>query len=145
MGSGFSIGRIDGSAATEHVALDRDVAAVALGAGDDSLTLGLPEQTGIVYGGNYDGGAGNDALRFASIGPVTVGGEGYDIATVGVLRQGSYTLAAGTLTGFERLEATSPLNLVGGSFAFDEVAAGSVTIAADAALAAGAQAARIAT
>ena len=229
-GGSFSIGHIHGSEAAEAVVLDHEATAIVLGGGDDSLMLGLPDQTDIAYRGTFDGGTGNDALRFASTGPVVIGGlvsgferislssnalvvegtlnraddvlaftsdqaqflrvgltgvlngtvdigagndvlelglgarltgrvnlgggndrfrdiegssgrgvidggEGYDIATVGAGLQGSYTLAAGRLTGFERLEAATSLNLVGGSFDFDEVAAGSITIAAESALA----------
>lgn len=67
--AGFTIGRIDGSAGAERVTLDGDVAAIALGDGDDLLTLG-----GASAAGFYDGGVGTDALVFRTAGPLTLTG-----------------------------------------------------------------------
>ncbi|VWX53233.1 hypothetical protein NOVOSPHI9U_420476 [Novosphingobium sp. 9U] len=83
--------------------LDRNVAAVALGDGDDSLTLGLPDQTGVVYDGTFDGGAGNDVLRFASTGRVTIGGTvagfvSMSLASNELVVEGTLDLAGDMLT-----------------------------------------------
>ncbi len=68
--AGYSVGALTGSAAAETVMVDGDIASVSLGAGDDSLTLGTTRATG-----RYDGGAGNDVLRFGSLAPVTLAGS----------------------------------------------------------------------
>ncbi len=115
----FTIGRIDGSATAESLTLDRYVASVVLGAGNDSLTLNAGQQASTTFNGAYDGG------------------EGYDILTVGAPGQGTYTLG-GTVIGFERLDAASSLNLAGSSnFAFDQVGiSASLTVTSGASLAA---------
>lgn len=85
---GFTIGRVDGSHAAEQVVLDGDAALVALGAGNDALSLGSA-----TLAGRYDGGTGSNALRFAAQGPVTL---------------------TGTATGFETLSlAGGELNVAG--------------------------------
>ena len=79
--AGYTIGRIGGSAGSEQVVLDGDVAAVALGGGDDSLTLTLPTLTAA---GVYDGGAGLDTLVFNASGPITLAGTiaGFESVTL---------------------------------------------------------------
>ncbi len=97
--AGYTVGAVTGSAAAETLRVDGDVASVSLGAGDDSLTLGTTRATG-----RYDGGAGNDTLRFGALAPVTL---------------------TGTATGFEQvvlagdaLTVTGTLGTAGTSLAF---------------------------
>lgn len=73
--AGHTIGRISGGDAAEVVSLDADVALVALGGGDDSLTLSAAQ-----LAGTYAGGAGADTVHFTSTAPVTVAGalSGFD-------------------------------------------------------------------
>lgn len=107
-----SVGRIDGSALDETLALDGAVGPASLGAGDDALTI-----AGGALAGQYDGGAGNDSAT--------------------LILANDYTLRPGTLTGFERLASLGApsLTLAGGAMAFDSVSiAGDLTIAADASL-----------
>ncbi|WP_294327888.1 autotransporter outer membrane beta-barrel domain-containing protein [uncultured Sphingomonas sp.] len=86
--NGFSLGNVTGSDGAEQLRVDGDVVSVALGAGDDLLALGTQ-----LARGRYDGGAGNDALRFANAGAVTL---------------------AGTATGFEQVVLTGgALNITG--------------------------------
>ncbi|MDF0490979.1 autotransporter outer membrane beta-barrel domain-containing protein [Sphingomonas sp. H39-1-10] len=201
---GFTIGRIDGSDGVETVAIDGDVAAVSLGGGNDTLSLGAT-----TLAGRYDGGNGNDTLDLTARAPVlltgsavhfetislaggaltvagTLGsggttlafGDGAQALTVatggtlaGVIDLGSgddsftlarggtlagtvaggagtdtvtldfangFTLASGTLTGFERLiaQGNGTLTLSGGAFGYTTATiAGDLTIAADATLA----------
>ncbi|MEG3178457.1 autotransporter outer membrane beta-barrel domain-containing protein [Sphingomonas sp. RB3P16] len=98
---GFRVGAVTGSDAAETLAVDGDVASVALGGGDDQLSLGTTRAAG-----RYDGGTGNDLLRFTATGPVTL---------------------AGSATGFERvllagsaLTVTGTLGAVGAPLAFGD-------------------------
>ncbi|MCP8890978.1 autotransporter outer membrane beta-barrel domain-containing protein [Sphingomonas faeni] len=68
--AGHRIGSLTGSDAAETVVVDGDLANVSLGGGDDQLSLGTT-----VAMGRYDGGTGNDLLRFATTGPVTLAGS----------------------------------------------------------------------
>lgn len=96
--NGYTLGRIDGSGAAEQVVLDADVAAVSLGAGDDSLSLKT-----LTLAGVYAGGAGTDAFRVTASGPVTLTGNltgfetltlsGQDITVAGTLGIAGDTLA----------------------------------------------------
>lgn len=86
---GFSIGRIDGSAAAEQVRLDGDIGIASLGAGNDSLELAAT-----TLAGRYDGGEGIDALHLAADGPVTL---------------------TGIATGFETLSLTSNILTIAGT------------------------------
>ncbi|WP_457353398.1 autotransporter outer membrane beta-barrel domain-containing protein [Sphingomonas sp. UYP23] len=74
---GFTVGRIDGSAASEKVSVDGDVALVALGGGDDTLALGTTTAAG-----RYDGGTGTDTLRFTATTPVTLSGVATGFETI---------------------------------------------------------------
>lgn len=87
---GHTLGRIDGSAAAEHVALDGDIAAVALGAGDDSLSLATLSLAGI-----YVGGTGTDAFNVTAVGPVTLTGSLTGFETLAM--NGDALTVAGTL------------------------------------------------
>lgn len=87
--SGHALGRIDGSASAEHVALDGDIATVALGAGDDSLSLAT-----LSLAGTYVGGTGTDAFNVTAVGPVTL---------------------TGSLTGFETLAMNGDTLTVAGA------------------------------
>ncbi|WP_242153167.1 autotransporter outer membrane beta-barrel domain-containing protein [Sphingomonas sp. BAUL-RG-20F-R05-02] len=87
---GFTIGRIDGSAAAESASVDGDVAAASLGGGDDTLALGAT-----TLAGRYDGGDGTDVLRLTANGPVTLTGTATHFETVS-LANGTLTIA-GTL------------------------------------------------
>lgn len=85
---GFTVGRVIGSEAAETLAVDGDLAAVDLGRGNDLLSLGAPRAAG-----RYEGGAGNDLLRFTATGPVVL---------------------AGSATGFEQIDlAGNALTLTG--------------------------------
>ncbi|KHL25464.1 hypothetical protein PK98_01845 [Croceibacterium mercuriale] len=83
--STFSIGAITGSNLVEQVVLAGDVASVALGGGDDMLTLSVAAPTG-----RYDGGAGTDLLRLTNPGTTVLRGSVAGFETVAV--------SAGTLT-----------------------------------------------
>lgn len=86
--NGFSLGSVTGSDAAEQLRVDGDVVSVVLGAGDDLLALGTQ-----LARGRYDGGTGNDTLRFTHVGAVTL---------------------AGTATGFEQVVLTGgALNITG--------------------------------
>ena len=87
--AGFTVGRIDGSAAAERVTLDGDVGAVSLGAGDDVLSLGATTAAG-----RYDGGPGSDLLRFTAPGAITL---------------------TGTVAGFENLSLAGNVLVVAGT------------------------------
>ncbi len=97
--AGYRVGAVTGSAAAETLSVDGDIASVSLGAGDDGLTLGTTRAAG-----RYDGGAGNDTLRFGALAPVTL---------------------AGTATGFEQvalaggaLTVTGTLGTAGAALTF---------------------------
>ncbi|WP_197075391.1 autotransporter domain-containing protein [Sphingomonas sp. Ag1] len=66
----FSVGRVSGSDAAETLVVDGDIAAINLGGGDDVLSLGAARGAG-----RYEGGAGNDVLRFTATGPVELAGS----------------------------------------------------------------------
>jgi len=86
--AGYTVGAVTGSAAAETLSVAGDIASISLGAGDDRLTLGTTRATG-----RYDGGAGNDTVRFDALTPVTL---------------------AGSATGFEQVElASSALTVEG--------------------------------
>lgn len=88
--NGYTLGRIEGSAAAEQVVLDADIVAVSLGAGDDSLSLATPTLAGV-----YAGGAGIDAFHVTASGPVTLTGNltGFETLTL----SGQNITVAGTL------------------------------------------------
>ncbi|MEP9402163.1 autotransporter outer membrane beta-barrel domain-containing protein [Sphingomonas sp. VNH70] len=67
---GNRVGTIQGSDASEWVAIDGDASVVALAGGDDRLSLGTANAVG-----GYDGGTGNDLLTFANTGAVTLTGR----------------------------------------------------------------------
>lgn len=85
---GHFVGRIAGSDGQERLRLTGDVSHVNLGGGDDALVLDL-----IQAAGRYDGGTGDDRLRFTVQGPVTL---------------------AGTATGFERIDLAGKALVVTG-------------------------------
>lgn len=66
----YGIGSVTGTGAAETLTVDGDLASVALGAGDDALSIGTTTAAG-----RYDGGAGNDLLRFTATGPVVLSGN----------------------------------------------------------------------
>jgi len=113
--NGFTIGRIDGSAAAEQVVLDSDVAALSLNGGDDALALGMANAAG-----QYDGGQGTDILRFTNAGPVTLSGTATAFERV-------------SLTGGE-LHVAGTLGSAGNALAFAD-GEQSLTIASGGALA----------
>lgn len=97
--NGYTIGSVLGSEGADSFITDGDVARVALGAGNDLLSLGATRLAGL-----YNGGEGTDTLRFTATGPVTL---------------------AGTATGFEQVALTGnaltiagTLGTVGASLAF---------------------------
>ena len=107
---GFSVGRIEGSSAGEQVSVDGDVAAVSLGAGDDTLSLGTTSASG-----HYDGGDGTDRLRFTEASQVTFSGEAKGFETVAA--NGDLTIAAGATLTTQQLifgSADSRLVIAGG-------------------------------
>jgi hypothetical protein len=85
--AGFTPGPIVGGDGAERVSIDGDVSSVALNGGNDSLALG-----GNLFAGSYSGGSGTDTLRFADAGPVRL---------------------TGTVTGFETISLTGPLEVAG--------------------------------
>ncbi|WP_010183454.1 autotransporter outer membrane beta-barrel domain-containing protein [Sphingomonas sp. PAMC 26605] len=87
---GFRVGAVTGSDAAEALAVDGDVASVALGGGDDQLSLGTTRAAG-----RYDGGTGNDLLRFTAMGPVTLSGSATGFERV--LLTGNALTVTGTL------------------------------------------------
>lgn len=89
MGAGGGAGAIQGSAAAERVTSAGDLARVALGGGDDTLSLGAT-----VLGGSYLGDAGTDTL---------------------VLTAADAVRLDGTLAGFEQIAATSGALSVAGT------------------------------
>ncbi|MBG6121015.1 uncharacterized protein with beta-barrel porin domain [Sphingobium sp. JAI105] len=68
--NGFAVGGVIGSGGAESFSVDGDVAAAMMGAGDDVLALGTTQAAGV-----YDGGAGNDLLRFTANAPVRLTGS----------------------------------------------------------------------
>lgn len=89
---GFSVASLTGGAAAEQVVTDGDLANVALGGGDDRLTLGTA-----ILAGTYDGGAGANTLRTTASGPITLSGT---VSNFGVIDLGSGPLSiSGSLTG----------------------------------------------
>lgn len=89
MGTGGGAGAVQGSAAAERVTSAGDLARVALGGGDDTLSLGAT-----VLGGNYLGEAGSDTLALTAAGAVRLDG---------------------TLSGFEQIVSTSGALSVAGT------------------------------
>ena len=87
---GFRVGAVTGSDAAETLAVDGDVASVALSGGDDQLSLGTTRAAG-----RYDGGTGNDLLRFTATAPVTLGGSATGFERV--LLAGNALTVTGTL------------------------------------------------
>jgi hypothetical protein len=87
--AGYRVGAVTGSDAAEQLRIAEDIASIALGGGDDVLVLDMAQALG-----RYDGGAGNDALRFGSAAPVTLGG---------------------TATGFESVALAGPALTVTGT------------------------------
>ncbi|UVO49735.1 autotransporter outer membrane beta-barrel domain-containing protein [Sphingomonas sp. SUN019] len=87
---GFAINAVDGSAGSERLGVDGDVARVSMGDGDDSVRLG-----GTTFAGLYDGGTGVDLLRFAGSGPATLSGVATGFETVTV--DGGALLVTGAL------------------------------------------------
>ncbi len=88
--AGHRIGSLTGSDAAETVAVDGDIASVSLGGGDDQLSLGAT-----VAMGRYDGGTGNDLLRFTNTGPVTLAGSATGFEQIALA--GNALTVAGTL------------------------------------------------
>lgn len=107
---GFTIDRIDGSAAAEQVSVDGNVGAVSLAGGDDMLALGAT-----TLAGRYDGGDGTDTLRLTATAPVTLTGSAVNFETV--------SLAGGALT------VAGTLGTSGGTLAFGD-GAQSLSVAA---------------
>jgi hypothetical protein len=73
--AGFTVGGVTGSAAAEQLTIDRDIARVSLGAGDDLLLV-----AGSTMAGSYDGGLGTDRFATLSTDPVVLTGTlaGFD-------------------------------------------------------------------
>ena len=99
--AGNTVGAASGSDAAENLSVDGDIAQVALGGGDDQLTLDTAQA-----GGVYLGQSGNDVLRFAAAGPVTF---------------------TGTASGFEQIQLaggalilTGTLGTAGETIGFDD-------------------------
>ena len=95
--AGYGVGWINGSDGSERVLADGDIAAIWLGAGDDTLSLAATSLAGV-----YDGGAGSDQLSLADVGPIVLSGtvEGFEtIATTGgsLAVTGKLGAAGGTL------------------------------------------------
>jgi fibronectin-binding autotransporter adhesin len=121
--AGHTIGRLSGGDTGEAVGLDVDVAEVNLGGGGDSLLAGFDQLAGA-----YNGGPGNDTVRFTTTTPVTVAGslsgfetialDGGQLAVSGVLG------AAGETATFEG-DAGQTLSILSGG-----VLAGTVDLGA---------------
>ena len=77
--AGNRVGAVTGSDAAEQLRVDGDIASVALGAGDDLLALGVSDAAG-----RYEGGAGQDMLRFTATGPVVLRGTATGFEAVSV-------------------------------------------------------------
>jgi hypothetical protein len=86
----YGVASVTGSDAAETLTVAGDIARVALGGGGDALALDTPRASGI-----YDGGAGNDALRFTAERPVTLAGTAVNFETVSLA--GNALTVAGTL------------------------------------------------
>nr|WP_230770841.1 autotransporter outer membrane beta-barrel domain-containing protein [Sphingomonas sp. Leaf4] len=82
---GNRVGLIGGTDAAERVVIDGDAGVIALGGGDDLVSIGSATAAGF-----YAGGTGNDLLRFANTGAVTLSGQAIGFETV--------SLAGGALT-----------------------------------------------
>jgi uncharacterized protein with beta-barrel porin domain len=88
--AGRSVDAVTGSDAAETLAVDGDIASVSLGGGDDTLALGAARASG-----NYDGGTGNNTLRFTAAGPVTLAGTATNFGNVSLA--GNALTVTGTL------------------------------------------------
>lgn len=100
---GYTVGQVTGSDGNEVLAVDGDLAQVALGAGNDQLSLGTTRAAG-----TYAGGAGTDVLRFTAATPVTLAGSATGFEQL-VLAGGALTVT-GTLGS-----AGAPLSLGDGA------------------------------
>ncbi len=135
--TGFETLALTGNALTIAGTLGSDGQSIAIAGGDKTVTV---TRSGVLAG-TIDLGAGNDGFRLAAGGTlagIVSGGAGSNAATLD-LSAGDLGLRAGTLTNFARLttEGSGTLTLGGGGFAYDTLAAaGNLTIAADAGLAA---------
>jgi hypothetical protein len=135
--TGFETLALAGNMLTVAGTLGSTGQSIAIVGGDKALTVAR----GGVLAGTIDLGAGNDSFRLVAGGTLagTVsGGAGSNVATLD-LSAGDLGLRAGALTNFAGLttEGAGTLTLAGGGFAYDVLAAaGSLTIATDASLAA---------
>ena len=97
--AGYAVGVVSGSDAAENLTVDGDISQVALGGGDDQLTLGAARAAGV-----YFGQSGHDVLRFAATGPVTFSGNasGFEqfVVTNGALVIAGTLGTAGESSGF---------------------------------------------
>lgn len=100
--AGHRVGSLTGSDAAETVTVDGDIASVSLGGGDDQLSLGATFAMG-----RYDGGTGNDLLRFTNTGPVTLTGSATGFEQI--VLAGNALTVAGTLSS-----AAAPLSFGSG-------------------------------
>jgi hypothetical protein len=73
----YTVGRLSGGATGEAVRLDKDIAQVDLGGGDDNLQLEFAQLNGA-----YAGGAGTDLVHFTMTAPVTVAGALSGVETI---------------------------------------------------------------
>ncbi|WBO20706.1 autotransporter outer membrane beta-barrel domain-containing protein [Sphingomonas abietis] len=87
---GHSVGTVTGTDAAETLVVDGDIANVSLGGGDDTLALGTTHAAG-----SYDGGTGNNTLRFTATAPVSLSGTATNFGTV--LLAGNALTVTGTL------------------------------------------------
>lgn len=87
---GFMVGGVVGSSGAESFSVDGDVAAAMLGAGDDVLALATTQASGI-----YNGGAGDDLLRFTANAPFMLTGSAIGFEWIGLA--GGALAVAGTL------------------------------------------------
>ncbi|MGK6317933.1 autotransporter outer membrane beta-barrel domain-containing protein [Sphingomonas sp. DT-204] len=88
--AGNTVGAVSGSDAAEGLTVDGDLPQVALGGGDDRLVLGTANAAGL-----YLGQGGNDVLRFAAAGPVTLTGTASGFEQIQL--SGGALILAGTL------------------------------------------------
>lgn len=88
--AGFGIGAVFGSDAAEALTVDGDIAFVALGGGNDALSLNT-----FTAAGSYTGGAGTDMLRFNAADAIVLTGaaSGFEQIALG----GDTLVVAGTL------------------------------------------------
>lgn len=77
--AGHTIGAVTGSDASEMVTVDGDVARIVLAGGTDTLALDTTRATGM-----YDGGMGNNLLRFTAAAPVDLVGTATNFQTISV-------------------------------------------------------------